>query len=221
MAARSQSRAAFTLIELLVVVFIVGILIALLLPAVQSAREASRRAQCASHLRQIGLALHGYMAATGSLPPGRNPDYDPRLLSPPPDCLQGPVDRSFLVHILPYLEQAPLYSSINQQLGIWVAENTTAHGVHVAIYGCPSDPAAGVRAIPDNALPDTPPFARPPRRMAFTSYSGSFGSCYVVALPTVFTSARFRARWRRRPTACSSTASVSARRMSPMDSRTP
>ena len=66
-----RSRSGFTLIELLVVIAIIAVLIALLLPAVQAAREAARRAQCVNNLKQLGLALHNYVSANNTLPPGR------------------------------------------------------------------------------------------------------------------------------------------------------
>ena len=93
----NNSRLGFTLIELLMVVAIVGLAILLLLPAAQSAREAARRVQCASNLRQIGLAMHDYHDEQGTLPPGAN------------GCCRG----TWLLFVLPYIEQSNLYNSWN------------------------------------------------------------------------------------------------------------
>src|SRR5581483_11828504 len=87
-------RGGFTLVELLVVIAIIGVLIALLLPAVQAAREASRRSQCVNNLKQIGLALQSYLDATKSFP------YGARA----PNNGSGGWGMSFYVGLLPYLE---------------------------------------------------------------------------------------------------------------------
>lgn len=160
---------------------------ALLLPAVQSAREAARRAWCGSNLRQIGLALHGYHDSFGSLPPGRFLTYDPRFAGKNPPCTSPVVDKSPHLFLLPFLEQAGLFNAINQDLSIFGPENTTVHGVAVATFACPSDPGAGVaRPLAAGAMlpfsPD-PPGGR--SMMAFTSYSACFGSFYVNAIPRI------------------------------------
>ena len=182
---KAGRRGGFTLVELLVVIAVVAILAALLLPAVQSARAAARRAWCEGNLRQVGLAIHGYHDAFGSLPPGRFLTYDRRYSGSNPPCTSTIVDKGVFVFILPFLEQAALYNAINQDLTVLGAENTTIHQVVIASYACPDDYAAGT---PFDLLPDAlAPYATDPAgrrlRMARTSYSACFGSFYVNALP--------------------------------------
>jgi prepilin-type N-terminal cleavage/methylation domain-containing protein len=123
---------AFTLIELLVVIAIIGVLIALLLPAVQSAREAARRIQCTNNLKQIGLAIHNYVESRGSLPLGQGPELNGMYFG-----------WSSLAMMLPFLEQSPLYSSINFNITGGSApgtpENLTAQNAHINAFLCPSD----------------------------------------------------------------------------------
>jgi prepilin-type N-terminal cleavage/methylation domain-containing protein/prepilin-type processing-associated H-X9-DG protein len=135
-ALRGFRRSGFTLIELLVVIAIIGVLIALLLPAVQSAREAGRRAQCANNLKQIGLAVHQYHTARNCMPPGQLLYFNW-------------LDISALVHLLPYLEQQPLYNAFNNAdvfaingMGPVLPSyppNTTVARIQVAAFLCPSD----------------------------------------------------------------------------------
>src|ERR1044072_7354396 len=100
-------RSAFTLVELLVVIAIIGILVSLLLPAVQSAREAARRTQCANNLKQLSLAVHLFETNQKSLPPNRYGDYDDWT------TWDGPYENSrswsWLAAILPSLEQGNVF----------------------------------------------------------------------------------------------------------------
>ena len=104
---RSRTNGGFTLVELLVVIAIIGILIALLLPAVQAAREAARRMQCTNVLKQIGLALHNHHDARKAFPPG-NDDLNGRYTGNADTG--GTVSAS--VHLFPYMEQQALYDAI-------------------------------------------------------------------------------------------------------------
>jgi prepilin-type N-terminal cleavage/methylation domain-containing protein/prepilin-type processing-associated H-X9-DG protein len=138
-------RRGFTLIELLAVIAIIAVLTGLLLPAVQSAREAARRTQCVNNLKQIGIALHSYHDRLGSFPMGASGGlYDP------PQQYHASLSLSALVALLPDLGQAPLYNAFNLA---WGCEDDiaapayqvqrTAQTAQVATFVCPSDPNAG------------------------------------------------------------------------------
>jgi prepilin-type N-terminal cleavage/methylation domain-containing protein len=137
----------FTLVELLVVITIVGVLIALLLPAVQAAREAARRVQCSNQLKQIGLAAHGYHATNGSFPPGYlGPEVGSPLAS------GGQASGSCvgaLAHLLSYLEYGSLDREVSRNLnygmtasGWWSTPALKAAATTVVpTFLCPSDPS--------------------------------------------------------------------------------
>ena len=118
-------RPAFTLVELLVVIAIIGILVALLLPAVQAARESARRTQCTNNLKQIGLAINNYATEDGSLPVG----------NPGPDTPGDPEQHGLFTTILPYLEENTLYEGINFSL---IPRQEPSRFTAVSAYLCPS-----------------------------------------------------------------------------------
>jgi prepilin-type N-terminal cleavage/methylation domain-containing protein/prepilin-type processing-associated H-X9-DG protein len=152
-----SQRRGFTLIELLVVIAIIAVLISLLLPAVQSAREAARRAQCVNNLKQIGLAIHNYHSGLDSLPPAGSSHFTPGGGSgcgPGGFCCRSAF--SMKVRILPYMEQQNIFNAINFSLdpewrqdsgdaSSWATANATAKGTRIASYLCPSDYRKGNR----------------------------------------------------------------------------
>ena len=131
-------RRGFTLVELLVVIAIIGVLVALLLPAVQAAREAARRSQCTNNLKQIGLAIHNHHDTKGYMPPGTSQDQQPF----------GPAasnwGASWMVYILPFVEQGPLFDKlvIGGGTGYGNGANGAVFGTNYQIKGfrCPSTP---------------------------------------------------------------------------------
>jgi prepilin-type N-terminal cleavage/methylation domain-containing protein/prepilin-type processing-associated H-X9-DG protein len=123
----STVRRGFTLIELLVVIAIIAVLISLLLPAVQSAREAARRTQCINNMKQLGLAMHNYHDTNNAFPLGRT--------------LQVGTYRPFsqFARILGYMEQKNVFDTINFNLGSYDVQNVTASAVTIQSFLCPSD----------------------------------------------------------------------------------
>ncbi len=141
----------FTLVELLVVIAIIGVLVALLLPAVQAAREAARRMQCSNHLRQLGIASHNHHDTHLALPVG----YDARPYAPSPTTTYR---WSSLAHLTPFIEQGNVRSTLDLTLPLFgpasvsfdvFPQNKLAVGTKIPIFLCPSD--HGRTVTPDRA----------------------------------------------------------------------
>jgi prepilin-type N-terminal cleavage/methylation domain-containing protein len=188
-----RQRSAFTLVELLVVIAIIGILIAMLLPAVQQVREAARRTTCANNLRQIGIATHNYESSFMRLPPGQ-------LMQAEADTIPGGVDfqyLSILVHILPFMEQNNLDAQIlpirdRRQLGNdgagqgnWWNYGLAGGAISrfaslnkVATFQCPSD-----SAVPELVILNTHTWLSGPSQYTITiTWFGTAGT------PNIFSS---------------------------------
>lgn len=132
----SRVPRGFTLIEMLVVIAVVGLLVAMLLPAVQSAREAARRTQCSNNLKQIGLALHNYYDSLNTFPPAYQTALTPTWGELGPGWGWGTM-------LLSHLEQGTLFNAVNFELQIGFAAEVTARTAIVATYLCPSSTGSG------------------------------------------------------------------------------
>jgi prepilin-type N-terminal cleavage/methylation domain-containing protein/prepilin-type processing-associated H-X9-DG protein len=178
----SLNRRGFSLIELLVVIAIIGVLIALLLPAVQAAREAARRMQCTNNLHQLALALLNYQDAAGGFPMGGylQPVYTL------PDW--GTNGNGWLVSVLPYFEQKTLYDAYNIAMNWGNLVNLTAHATGINTLWCPSDPEVSHPAVmPADQVffPWEAANYPQPVTVQFSSYAACTGSWFVQTPPVV------------------------------------
>jgi prepilin-type N-terminal cleavage/methylation domain-containing protein len=174
-----RKRSAFTLIELLVVIAIIAVLVALLLPAVQQAREAARRSQCKNNLHQLGLAFHNYHEALNTFPyaymiDGRNLNIN-----------------NWAIQILPYLDQAALYNQFNSSVPAFsnasslgfnaaaAAQNVAVVSTTLPVFNCPSVPTNSPTypgALPAGGLGG----GAPPLTLTFTAAKGDYSACTGV-----------------------------------------
>ncbi len=128
----SWKQRGFTLVELLVVIAIIGVLIALLLPAVQAAREAARRMNCSHNLGQLILAVHHYELTYGAYPPGTLESQGPIRHVP-----QG-YHHNWIGQILPYIEESVTFRHIDFTVGVYNPANQPVYELHLPILQCPS-----------------------------------------------------------------------------------
>lgn len=158
-----RNASAFTLVELLVVISVIGVLVALLLPAVQSAREAARRLQCANHLKQIGLGFHSYHSSFQKFPVGGAGAAS--ATSVPIRKMWRP---SWGTSLLPYIEQSALYDTLDMDVPYLDDVNLAGGAEIVATYLCPSAPKSTMLRPNGDTPSSSQLFGR-------TDYGGNYG----------------------------------------------
>jgi prepilin-type N-terminal cleavage/methylation domain-containing protein len=186
-------RLAFTLVELLVVIAIIGVLVALLLPAVQAAREAARRTQCTNNVKQIALGVHNFHDTRGTVPP---------IVAYAPTGGGGTTGGfgagwGWLPFMLPYVEQKNLFDTINFDTNVCCKSMQLVHNANIPAFTCPSDPLGrgylNDRGLPNSACNDGSGTVTGPgtltgsnqsvpnvTRSRPSSYLGSFGDGFMV-----------------------------------------
>jgi prepilin-type N-terminal cleavage/methylation domain-containing protein len=168
---KPKERGGFTLVELLVVIAIIGVLIALLLPAVQAAREAARRTQCENNLRNLAIALQNYHGAKNQLPTSVSPWGEG------PNPVSSLSGKGWILNLLPFLELQSLYGEFKSKLG-FEGKMTSGQGIaratlagtmatQLPVLQCPSDPSA--------LIISTQQYQWENRSVALTSYKGVIG----------------------------------------------
>src|SRR4051794_33830242 len=196
MSGKHASRIGFTLVELLVVIAIIGVLVALLLPAVQSAREAARRSQCTNNVKQVVLACHNFHDTYGTVP--NIVSYAPIAGTAAAPGGFG-AGWGFLPFLLPYVEQKPLFDTINFSSNVCCTSMSQVQNAVIPAFSCPSDPL-GKGFLSDRGLPVTTcndgsgsvtlsgtvtngvaPVSATVARTRPSSYLGSFGDGFVLA----------------------------------------
>jgi prepilin-type N-terminal cleavage/methylation domain-containing protein len=189
-----RTRGAFTLVELLVVIAIIGVLVALLLPAVQAAREASRRSQCSNNIKQIVLGCHNFHDSHGTVPP------IVAYLPTGAGATTGGFGAGWgwLPFMLPYVEQKPLFDIIKFDTNVCCKSMQAVHDANISAFSCPSDPLGKGflfdRGIPNSACNDGTGSLTAPGVLTGSgfaaanlvkarpsSYLGSFGDGFVLA----------------------------------------
>ncbi len=175
---REPNRHAFTLVELLVVIAIIGVLVALLLPAVQAAREAARRTQCVNNLKQLGIAIQNYHSAHNEFPSNSQNVFSGTL-----------VDHAAIVNMLPYMEQGVLFDQVRETHFVRLPPaNPAAWETRIAALVCPSDPNANEPGYTDYGPPLVEVSAR-------RSYLVSWGDGIQSTIELLYGNAKTRGFW--------------------------
>jgi prepilin-type N-terminal cleavage/methylation domain-containing protein len=174
----SKSPRGFTLVELLVVIAIIGLLIALLLPAVQAARESARRSQCMNNLKQIGLGVHNFEDTYKHVPPLGGFQLKGQIVT-----LGFSRGWGLLPFMLPYVEQSAVFEQINFDAEVCCNSHNFLKTTHVPAFYCPSDPTDTLlpnRGLPNNTCNDGSGSGGNIVTSKITHYVGSFGDGFIV-----------------------------------------